>query len=80
MTIGQRVTYANGLYVVAAVDGDLLTLDGVADAQRSCRERVTVLASDVTVLPSQRVPGTESGPKTAGVVSEATTTETGGCL
>lgn len=29
---------------------------------------------------AQSVPGAESAPKTAGVVSEATTTETGGCL
>lgn len=54
--INQLVTYAGGLYRVAATNGDLLTLDGVADAQRNCRPRCTVLASDVTVVYARQCP------------------------
>lgn len=54
--INQLVTYAGGLYRVAATNGDLLTLDGVADAHRNCRPRCTVLASDVTVVYARQCP------------------------
>lgn len=47
----QRVMWAGGLYEVVATNGDLLTLDGVTVIDRNrygrCRQRVTVLASDV---------------------------------
>jgi hypothetical protein len=54
--INQLVTYAGGLYCVVGVNGDLLTLDGVADARRNCRPRCTVLASDVTVVYARQCP------------------------
>lgn len=54
-TVGDQVIYADGVYDIAAVNDDLLTLEGVADWQsRRCRVRVTVLASDVTVRAWQR--------------------------
>lgn len=58
--VGDRVTYAGGLYEVAERHADLLTLQGVAcidvrtvrgaklwGRSGSARARVTVLASDV---------------------------------
>jgi len=51
VSVGDRVVYAGGLYTVAAVNGDLLTLDGVTvllgGRYGRCRPRVTVLAGDV---------------------------------
>lgn len=56
--VGQRVLYANAPYVVEAINGDLLVLQGVAylDTRSSgrCRERCTVLASDVAVAGEKR--------------------------
>ena len=47
----QRVMWAGGLYEIAERHADLLVLDGVTVIDRNrygrCRERVTVLASDV---------------------------------
>lgn len=57
MSVGDRVVYAGGLYTVAAVNGDLLTLDGLAvlmDGRYGrCRARVTVLAGDVARVGEQ---------------------------
>jgi hypothetical protein len=50
---GDIVSYANGQYLVADVQADLLVLEGVAvihGSSGSCRARCTVLASDVTVV------------------------------
>lgn len=56
IAVGSIVWYAEAPYEVAAVNGDLLTLDGVslisyepgAGYRGDCRPRVTVLAGDVT--------------------------------
>ncbi len=47
MTIGDRVTYAGRPYVVVAINGDLIVIDGRVTSDRLVRERATVLATDV---------------------------------
>lgn len=52
-TVGDRVRWAEAEYDVAAVNGDLLTLEGVVDwHNRTCRVRCTVLASDIRYVRS----------------------------
>lgn len=53
---GDVVMYAEAQYMVAEVQGDLLVLDGrtvIHGSSGSCRERCTVLATDVTVIGTQ---------------------------
>lgn len=52
--VGDRVIYANGPYVVAQVNGDLLWLVGLVDERCRCRPPITVLASDVQVVGAGR--------------------------
>lgn len=47
---GTLVRYAEGLYRVVAVTGDLVRLAGVATVHRVCRAPCTVLASDVEIV------------------------------
>lgn len=51
---GDVVQYAQRQYIVAEVQADLLVLDGMADGDpATCRERCTVLTSNVTVVGTQ---------------------------
>lgn len=50
---GDVVVWSEWQYLVAEVQGDLLVLDGRVSDDRLCRPRVTVLASDVTVVGKQ---------------------------
>ena len=53
---GDIVSYAEGQYLVAEVNADLLVLEGVAvihGSSGSCRERCTVLVVDVVVVGRQ---------------------------
>jgi hypothetical protein len=58
---GDIVIWAEGQYLVAEVQADLLVLEGVAvihGSSGSCRERCTVLVGDVTVVGVQHeLPG-----------------------
>jgi len=55
--MGDIVRYAEGQYVVAERQGDLLVLDGVAvwsgSESATCRERCTVLDTDVELVGQQ---------------------------
>lgn len=55
MKVGDRVTYAGRPYVVVAINGDLIVIDGLVTSDRLARKRTTVLATDVQ--PSARGEG-----------------------